>query len=309
MFDKVKVWQYGCVPDNLEAVLSDYDERYYPESKVLKQWGNLKNLRVRAHTKRGTVIEGSLPKYLHGSNLLPMTRRSTQDAIESISDIMHTPIKESRVCSFEIAQNMIMKTPVINYLSAFAWSRFLKRSDFSDRETITFHNQQRALCFYDKVKECKSKKQEIPDIFQGKNILRYECRFQRRLGNQFGKKDLILENLYDDIFYMKPINKWKDEYFLIQKIKRERAIAMTGQRDYLLSLAFYGLQNIGGVDVAMDLIREARQRNEIDKKMKQRLRNLTREIIEAKGVTVENDAGDCIQELDSKVMQAANFYR
>lgn len=86
---------------------------------------------------------------------------------------------------------------------------------------------------------------------------------------------------------------------------------MTGQKEYLQSLAFYGLQNIGGIDVALDIIKGARLRGEIGKKTGQRLKKLTISIAQAKPATPGEPAAaeDCIQELDSKVRQAVACYR
>ena len=308
MYDTMKVWLDTLETCKLEAVLTDYQERVNPKTGDLKQWGELKGLRVRAGG-RGIVIEGSLPKYLFGNNLETLTRRATQEAIKSLSDDLHLPVERARVCRFDVAQNFLMKRPVIEYLSALNGARYYKRSDFADRETVTFHNTQRSLCFYDKALELEKKKEGMPDYFKGKNILRYESRFQKRLGKQFGRRIVTVENLFDEIFYMKPIKKWSGEYFLIQKIRKERALCMKGQREYLESLAFYGLQNIGGVDVALDLIRGARERGEIGKKTGQRLRKLTFEIAQARAAGSEQPADDCIEELDNKVRQAANYYR
>jgi hypothetical protein len=196
-----------------------------------------------------------------------------------------------------------MNRPVIDYLSAFLAARYYKRWDIADKGTVSFRNGMRELLFYDKTRELEKKKEEIPDLFRGKNILRYECQFMRRLGKQFGKDIVTAENLYDEIFYRKPVNKWNAEYFLIQKVQKERALSMKGQKEYLHSLAFFGLQNIGGADVALDLIKGARQRGEIGDKMRQRLRKLTVDIVQARAAATEPPAGDCIEELDENIRQ------
>lgn len=311
MYDTVKLWLDTSETGRLETVLADFQERVDPKTGDLKQWGNLKSLGVRAGN-RGIVVEGSLPKYHFGNNLESMTRRATKEAIESISDALHLPIEQARVCRLDIAENFIMKRPVVDYLSTFLTARYYKRSDIADRGTVSFNNGLRMLCFYDKARELKRElkknKQVIPDDFKGKNILRYECRFIKRLGNQFGKKIVTAENLYDEIFYSKPVKKWNEEYFLIQKITKKRALSMNGQKKYLESLAFYGLQNIGGADVALDLIKGAWQRGEIDKNKRGRLRKLTIHISQPIA-SIELPSDDCIQELDDKIRQTADSCR
>ena len=309
MFDTMKARLETSETGNLETVLTDYQERANTKTGDLWQSGRLANLRVSINGY-GLTVEGSLPKYLFGNNLETLTRSATRQAIEKISDSLHLSIEEAKICRFDVAYNWSMKRPVIEYTSALLSAPYCKRSDFADRETVTFHNTMRSISIYDKAREVEKKKEAIPEFYQGKNILRYETSFKARLGKQFGKQIITVKDLTDEVFYMKPIKKWKELYFLIQKTRKERALCMTGQKEYLQSLAFYGLQNIGGVDVAIDLIRGARERGEIGKKTAQRLRGLTKEIAEARAAAlIEQPADDCIHELDEKVKMAANYYR
>jgi hypothetical protein len=292
----------------LRAVLTDYTQSVNPETGDLKESGRLENLRVWAGGW-GLKIEGSLSKYRHECNAQSLTRQSCSEAIAEIGERLKIPIDEAQVRRFDMAQTFIMKRPVSEYMSALVAAPFLKRTDFSDRETVSFKNTLRELQFYDKRLELEKKGQTVPDVFKGKNTLRYEARFLSRLGNQFNKKTVTVKDLTDEIFYMTAINKWKEQYFLIRKIRKDRALIMTGQREYLQSLAFYGLQNIGGIDIALDIIKGARLRGEIGKKTGQRLKKLTLEIAQAKPATTGEGAEDCIQELDTKVKQAVANYR
>lgn len=307
MLDSIKVCYPPGSPD-LRAVLPDYKQLVNTETGDLTERGNLKNLRVSAGG-RGLVIEGSLSKYRHECNALTMTRQACSEALAEIGDRLRIPIDEAQVWRFDMAHTFIMQRPASEYMSALVSAPYFKRTDFEDRQTVSFKNTLRELQFYDKVSELEEKGQNVPDIFKGKNTLRYEARFLRRLGNQFNKKTVTVKDLTEEIFYMQAVNKWKEQYFLIQKIRKDRALNMTGQKEYLQSLAFYGLQNIGGIDVALDLIKGARLRGEIGKKTGQRLKKLTLSIAQAKPATPGDPAEDCIQELDSKVRQAVACYR
>jgi hypothetical protein len=307
MLDSFKAFLPSGAPD-LRAVLTDYKQSVNPETGDLKESGRLENLRVWAGGW-GLKIEGSLSKFKYGCNAQSLTRQACSEALAEIGERLRIPIDEAQVSKFEMAQTFIMKRPAVDYLSAFIGAPFLKRTDFEDRETVSFKNTLRELQFYDKVNELIKKGQEVPEVFKGKNTLRYEARFNSRLGIQFNKKIVTVKDLTEEVFYMTAIDKWKDQYFLIQKIRKDRALNMTGQREYLQSLAFYGLQNIGGIDVALDLIKGARLRGEIGKKTGQRLKKLTLSIAQAKPATPETTGEDCIQELDSKVRQAVACYR
>lgn len=307
MYDTCKAFLNTSNTGRLETVLSDYQERADTKTHEVWQSGRLENLRVRGSGK-GITIEGSLPAYKWGSNAFSLTRQATEEVIEELSDRLHLPIALAQIWRFDLANNFTMKRPAIDYLACFMAAPHYKRFDFADRATVNFKNGLRELSFYDKARELESKRKPIPDIFKGKNILRFESRLLKRIGKQFNRRSVYAKDLSDEIFYMRAINDyWKEPYFLINKIRKEMALNMKGQREYLKSVAFYGLQNIG-VDTAMDLIKSAHLRGEIGDKTAQRLRKLTLEITQAeKGQDKKPD--DCIDELDAKVRQAAAFYR
>jgi hypothetical protein len=307
MFDTIKAFLPASDTGSLETALSGYKETVDPKTGDLWQRGTLKNLRLRG-SGRGVTIEGSLPAFLWGTNAMSMTRQATAEAIEEISDRLKLPIADAQVWQIHLANNFIMRRPPIDYLTCMIGAPYYKRSDYADRETVNFKNTLRELCFYDKARELENKRKPLPDLFKGKNVLRYEARFIKRLSRQFKRQEVHARDLSDEVFYMTAINRWKEEYFLIQKIRKDRALNMTGQKEYLQSLAFYGLQNIGGVDTAMDLIKGARLRGEIGKKTGQRLKKLTLSIAQAGGGQV-NDPEECIPELDNKIRQAVACYR
>jgi hypothetical protein len=306
MYDTIKAFLNTSETGSLETALTDYRETVDPKTGDLWQRGTLENLRVRGGG-RGVIIEGSLPVFKWGSNAMSMTRQATAEAIEEISDRLKLPIAEAQVWQIHLANNFIMRRPSIDYLTCMIAAPYYKRSDYADRETVNFKNTLRELCFYDKARELESKKKPLPDLFNGKNILRYEARFKKRLSKQFKRQSVYAKDLSDEIFYMTAIKRWKEEYFLISKTRKDKALDMTGQREYLQSLAFYGLQNIG-VDTAIDLIKGARLRGEIGKKTGMRLKKLTLSIAQAGGSQVKEPDG-CIQELDTKVRQAVACYR
>lgn len=307
MYDTCKAFLNTTDTGSLKTVLSDYQEREDTKTHEVWQSGWLKNLRIKGRGK-GITIEGSLPAYKWGSNAVSLTRQATEEVIEELSDRLQLPIAQAKVWRFDIANNFIMKKPPVDYLSCLLTAPHLKRFDFADRETINFKNSLRELSFYDKARELESRKKQLPDLFKGKNILRYEARYLSRIAKQFHRQAVFIKDLADEVFYMKAINGyWKEPYFLIQKVRKEMALNMKGQREYLKSVAFYGLQNIG-IDTAMDLIKGARLRGEIGDKTAQRLRKLTLEITQAERGQVMPPE-DCIDELDTKVRQAAAFYR
>ena len=81
---------------------------------------------------------------------------------------------------------------------------------------------------------------------------------------------------------------------------------MNGQKEMVNSLAFWGLKSLGGLDVALGLIRAERAKGVISKETFKRLKDKVREI-----ASIKPDENQCdeIHELDSKIKMAVNYYR
>ncbi|NQU51763.1 MAG: hypothetical protein HQ522_04420 [Bacteroidetes bacterium] len=58
----------------------------------------------------------------------------------------------------------------------------------------------------------------LTEIIQGRNTLRVELRFRNRLREQLNRPSITAGLLYDETFYRELVERWKDEYFSIQKI-------------------------------------------------------------------------------------------
>ena len=268
-------------------------------------WGRLGNLRARA-TAQGFSLSGSLARYHLGSNTQTLTRRAIQEAIEELSDRLSLPMEQARVYRLDLAANLIMKKAVVIYLPQLVSAPRLKRSEIADRQTLNFTNRQKTLCLYDKVQELRAKREPLPDIFTGRNVLRYENRLLRRLAAQFKRGEVRASDLSNEVFYIQALDKWKGDYFLIQKIRREQILNMESVKALEKALAFYGLQVIGGQETALDLIRAEREQGRIDKMQYHRLREKIKELSVAHCRAEESDD---ISELDDKVRQAVANYR
>ena len=179
-----------------------------------------------------------------------------------------------------------------------------KKSIMNNRETILYKNWLRELLFYDKIKELKKGKINLPVLHENKYILRYESRFMKRLPKQFEQAEITLSMLYNQDFYLSLLNKWKGLYFSIPK---ERNIIIkgdemfNGQKDLKNYLAAVGLQTLGG---ETSLISQLNQK-EIDKMKRLRLKKMIRKISNDEVLTEPNDA---IKELDMKVKEAVKNY-
>ena len=165
------------------------------------------------------------------------------------------------------------------------------------------------LCFYDKNREQKSHREPIPELYEGRNVLRYEQRYTNRIASQFKVSEVTGAMLYDEAFYIGLLNRWKDAYKAIQKIndvslnfqamKKKQQLYKMG----VLSL----IEQAGGQLQMIEQINEAQKRGELSKKQAFDLRQVINEVCKIRdGLTVPNEA---IKELDKKVSEAVKYYR
>ena len=294
--------------DFLEEVpcfLEDVGEHIYSGFPFIT--GNLNGLKVTANRNQLKVKDGSLCKYLLGDNFQTMGRGDTQRAIEKLSDTLHLPMGKAVVTRMDIAQNFIVKHPPQVYMNHLGALRYANR--LQEPSGLYYSLNGGRLCFYDKNKEQKSKREEIPDLYNGRNVLRYERRYTQRIAAKFGVAEVTGAMLYNEAFYIEALNRWKADYQAIQKIND---ITLNFQamktKQELYKMGILSLTEQAGGQVEMiNQINEAQQRGELTKKQAYDLRVAVNEACQLKeGLTAPNEA---IQELDKKVAEAVRFYR
>jgi len=270
--------------------------------KFLK--GELGNLKIKQNYD-GVSIFGSLAKNFLGNNLKTLTRQGTEKAIEKISDELCINLKDSKIYRIDIAGNFIMKKPYKNYLFYLGDCKHLMKSYYQG--SVYYSNSKRQIVFYDKPKEMKRKRDEIPEEFKEyeNRILRYELRFKKRIKDQFGKV-ILLSDLYDESFYIDILNRWEDSYFEINKINSLNLTKMENAtskefKDYILS---YFIQE-KGLDQVLEMIDSNRNKfkSSIEaSRLKAELKRITNN-------ESYSESNELILELDEKVKQAVKYYR
>lgn len=299
-------------PDPLSTNYLDYVPNYL-ENQAEHNYENgvsvtglLDGLRVSVSRHKVSIKDGSLCKWYLGNNIQIMTRQDTRQAIEKLSDAIHLPMDRAVITRLDIAQNIITKHPVNTYLNHFGMLRYATRLPMP--HGLYYQRGDRQVCFYDKIREQRAKNEPIPELYNGKSVLRYEQRYMRRLSSYF-KTDVTGAMLYDEDFYINAINKWYSMYDEINKINDVifNFYAMTTISDFknmgLLAL----IEQMGGEVEFYNQIREAMQRGELTHKQAYDIRQAIKKAGKIKAdLVVKNDA---IAELDNKVKQAVKFYR
>lgn len=166
----------------------------------------------------GISLKGSLAKLFLPSNVYTLTRQTTREAIEKMSDELHLNMMGARVTRIDVSTVIPTKRPPTDYYSGLGskpnYTRLQAHSD-----TLYYNQQNKQLIFYDKTKEAEAKAALIPPTLIGCHLLRYEMRFIRNVQRLMKLPDQVTgATLTDGGFYYSIIQHWKNEFDTIKKI-------------------------------------------------------------------------------------------
>jgi len=267
--------------------------------------GYMGSMKVRVSAQAVKIVDTSLCKWFLGDNLQGLSRGDTRRAIEKISDLLHLPMDRAEVTRIDIAQNFIMKHDKTVYFNHLGRLQYFNR--FQQNNGLYYSNTNKALVFYEKIHEQNEKGQPIPVMYQGREVLRYEQRYKRRLLHCFNRPELRASVLHDPVFYTELVNRWKSDYEKIKKINDiqiDYSMIKTKKDQANQAILFYVTQRGGELQVINE-IREAYKRGELTKKQAHDLRQ---QVEAACKSDVMTSSSDVIQELDKKVKEAARFF-
>ncbi len=285
--------------------LEGIGEHYYGGEVVIT--GSLNGLKISLNRYQMKIKDGSLCKWYLGDNFQTMGRGDTQRAIGRLSDALHVPMNKATVTRLDIAQNFIMRHPPKVYIDHLGVLKYAER--LQEPNGIYYNKSGGRLCFYDKNREQKSHREPIPELYEGRNVLRYEQRYTNRIAQQLKVSEVTGAMLYDEAFYIGLLNRWRDAYKEIQKINDvslNLQAMRTKQQLYRMGVLSL-IERAGGQLQMLEQISEAQKCGTLSKKQAFDLRTAVNEACKAReGLTTPNEA---IQELDKKVSEAVKFYR
>lgn len=269
--------------------------------------GNMGGLKVSLNQYQIKVKDGSLCKFFLGDNFKTMGRKDTQRAIEKLSDLLHLPMSKAVVTRLDVAQNFCTKHQPEAYLNHLGLLKYATR--LQEPHGVYYSQTGGRLAFYDKNREQKTKREQIPELYEGRNVLRYEQRYTQRLAKQLNVMEVTGGLLYDEDFYISLLNRWRDSYKAIQKVNDitlNFAAMKTKQQFYRMGVLSL-IKQAGGQVEMIAQIGDAQKRGELTKKQAYDLRQTVIDVCKVReGLTVRSDA---IAELDKKVNEAVRFYR
>lgn len=285
--------------------LEDVAEHTFTDGLVLT--GNVGNLKVSLNRFQVKVKDGSLCKYYLGDNFKAMGRKDTQRAFEKLSDELHLPMSLAVVTRIDVAQNFCTKHPPEVYFNHLGLLKYATR--LQEPNGVYYSQTGGRLAFYDKNREQKTKREPIPELYEGRNVLRYEQRYTQRLARQFDVLEVTGGLLYEEAFYIGLLNRWRDTYKQIQKINDVAynfEAMKTKQQLYRMGVLSL-IEQAGGQVEMLAQIAEAQKRGELTKKQAFDLRATINDVCQIRdGLTIPNEA---IKELDKKIDEAVRFFR
>jgi len=209
MYDLVTI----IVPINKDTNINFDKEIEIVDSSTgvyLKTRGRIKNLKI-VQKESTLIITGSLAKYFFNNNLNMLSIKTTEEALDKLSDELGVSFEKATVTRLEFGANIILEHPIYLYLECLLLKKkYLKRTYPT---TVQYTQTIKALSFYDKLEEMKIKK-------ENKNVLRYEIKLNKQIGKILKWGKVKVSDLYDPIFFKMLKNRWLNEYNEILKKKK-----------------------------------------------------------------------------------------
>lgn len=303
---KLPVEEAGGVDllNTIPGQLSRYSQTVY-ENGIVSIIGYYGSLKIKVTEQNVKIFDSSLCKWYLGDNFQTLTRGDTRKAIERLSDELHLPMDQSIVTRIDVAQNFIMNHEKGIYFDHLGNLQHFQRH--RQNNGLYYSNLNKTLLFYEKTHEQTIKGQPIPEMYKGRQVLRYEQRYKKRLLQCFNLPELKAFKLFDELFYINIIDRWKSEYEKIKKINDIQinySMVKTKKDQALQAILFYVSQRGGELQVINE-IKEAYKRGELSKKQAHDLRSQVEVACKSESLTATSDV---IFELDKKVRESTKFY-
>lgn len=305
--------------DNIRFVVNDRTGVWRDHAQDLQStganhfYGHIRNLRISENLD-GVTVFGSIPKFINGENITPITKERYADALRQIETTTGFNLKNAYVQRVEFGASLVLKNKSTQYLRLFdAMAGKYKRQRIetqSSLETVNYFTNKGGFAFtaYDKIKELTDTHDKIPNEYMGCNVLRLEYKIQKRQavkkylggGNDITPYDLAASEIYRELsrqfmrFYEK-IPKTGRQVF----IDASKTITPSELTD-LLAKTFLQKHK----DEYNEILRHLRERGIVTPKSMERIRSWERK---SRADFNISDTNELINELDEKMRQRAYF--
>ena len=225
MYDRLRMYiiasregEFAALP----SLLSKAEQRINVQTGEVTTFGYMENIRVTIKPT-SLFLDGSLAKYLYGgSNLYPLDRHTTKEALTSLSDALHLHIDEANLSLVEFGYNFLMQYPPKEYLNLLGDMGNRLRYRFNT-DSLYYRRKGKSQPdewkIYNKVADALRKKMEIPAAFVDANLLRAEVCLDKKIAKQLRVPEAKAHSLYERDFYQAIKAKFLEYYFSISKLQ------------------------------------------------------------------------------------------
>lgn len=308
MYDNVRLWMPRTWDmQDVGRYLESARELADTSTGEMHTYGSCGGLKV-SQNSFGVEVSGSLAKFLHGENITPMDLRGTADAVAKLSDALHLRMNEAKVTRLEFGRTLEVSRPVTDYLQRLGDVPRMRRGVFAPGALYYLNKgkeQNKVLAFYDKGDEARAGGMAIPAGLESSNLLRYELRFYKRVAQQAKAREVTAATLYNELFYRRMVELWRDNYFSISKTNKTGydmenvKSTVSGVFEWIAGVALNRMdaEEISGLIEAVE-----RSGKLPDRMSRARLKRKLQDIAAKAGAGVPDEL---IKELDGKVRDAA----
>lgn len=270
MYDRITLWVDAYRVEDKIPHLVDLLENGKMQTGIKDQrktiYGSIQGADISIYESGSIRIGLSLPKFLYGDNITPLTRHSTEEAIGKLSDTLDIDVADARVSSLEYGYSFLMQHKATAYIERMGEMPRRLRYLFCSgglyyRHRTKGNKQPDEYVFYDKATEAKIKKMPIPVGFEDSNFLRIELKLNGSIAKQMGMADVVASTLYNRQFYAKLRSRFINTYFSISKLNKLNANFMAeikNPRDAVDGFLGLMLAKVGGVQEIDTYIEELR---------------------------------------------------
>ena len=225
MYDRLKMYLIASREGEfatLPSLLTNAEQRINVQTGEVTTFGYMENIRVTIKPT-SLYLDGSIAKYFYGgTNLYPLDRHTTKEALTSLSDALHLPVDEANLSLVEFGYNFLMQYPPKEYLNLLGEMGNRQRYRFNC-DSLYYRRRGKSQPdewkIYNKVADALRKKMEIPAAFVDANLLRAEICLDKKIAQQLRVSEAKAHCLYERDFYQAIKTKFLDYYFSISKLQ------------------------------------------------------------------------------------------
>jgi len=263
-----------------------------------------KKLKLNVTESRLKLPQGNLKSWFLSNPFYDFKRGSIEEAIRKLEDCLELPIGDAEVTRIDIGPTLSMQHDAKLYFRHLGYANKYKRLDMDNG--ITYKGKRDSIVIYHKQNQLVETGRDIPEDKKGRNHLRAETRVIKNLDDYYSQ-NVKASDLYDEEFYIKAIDQWKQSYYQIMKVSDKiSSITPTGSSKRLLeNLAGIALSRIDQSKVLLQ-IKEWQTMGLISSKQ---AFDMKQSVLRIQNQNLEDAPSELMIELDKKIELVTQNYK